>query len=152
MNKAEMADPELALTCRIMVKALVVADSAWVVNDIEASLSIGEWDLAFEEEPRSILDHVAAHKPDVVIVDLQISSMGGMAVIREMRDMIEPGERPKTVLLLDRAADEFLARRAGADACVLKPFTAQALREAINELDLPAEISGGGPRKGRPKR
>jgi DNA-binding response OmpR family regulator len=35
------------------------------------------------------------------------------------------------VMLLDREADVFLARRAGADAAVVKPFDAEELRTAI---------------------
>jgi CheY-like chemotaxis protein len=35
------------------------------------------------------------------------------------------------VLLLDRAADAFIARRAGADAHVLKPINAAELRQAV---------------------
>jgi DNA-binding response OmpR family regulator len=35
------------------------------------------------------------------------------------------------LLLLDRTADEFIAKRAGADRWVVKPFTAQAFRAAM---------------------
>ncbi len=35
--------------------------------------------------------------------------------------------------MLDRAADGFLAKRAGADGWLVKPFTARDLREALAE-------------------
>ena len=38
------------------------------------------------------------------------------------------------VLLLDRAVDAFLARRAGADAWIRKPFGGFALRRLVDRL------------------
>ena len=74
-----------------------------------------------------------------MIVDMQVGSMGGMAVVRDIRQSFDETSRPRTVLLLDRSADEFLARRAGADAFVLKPITASELREALGPGTKPAE-------------
>jgi DNA-binding response OmpR family regulator len=68
---------------------------------------------------------------DAVIVDMQVQSMGGMAVVRDIRAAFQSGPRPRTVLLLDRSADTFLAKRAGADAWVLKPFQDSELRTAL---------------------
>jgi len=114
-----------------MAKALLVADSEWVVNDVHAALSLGDWEIESIDDPRAALSRVEEMRPSAVIVDMQISSMGGMAVIRELRSMIEEKSRPRTVLLLDRTADRFLARRAGADASVVKPFAAAELRTAV---------------------
>jgi hypothetical protein len=38
------------------------------------------------------------------------------------------------VILLDRTVDGFLAKRAGADAWVVKPFTDHELRTAVGDL------------------
>ena len=69
----------------------------------------------------------------MVIVDLQVGSMGGMAVARALREAEFAGKIPSAaiVLLLDRSADEFLAKRAAADAWLVKPFTPQQLRSTI---------------------
>lgn len=117
-----------------MAKVLVVADDAWVENDVRASLVDPEVEIVTETDPRRAVAAAAAHSVDVAIVDMQIGSMGGMAVVRDLRTAATAGEldRPWLVLLLDRSADAFLARRAGADAHVLKPFTAQELRAAIS--------------------
>lgn len=81
-------------------------------------------------DPRAIEAAVKDRRADVAVIDFQVGSMGGMAVVRALR--VEADVHPiRTVLLLDRSADAFLARRAGADAYVLKPFTAQDLRRAI---------------------
>ncbi len=54
-------------------------------------------------------------------------------MVRAIRDAEFAGDLPATsvVLLLDRTADEFLARRSAADGWVVKPFTPQQLRAAI---------------------
>ena len=43
-------------------------------------------------------------------------------------------EQAPIMLLLDRSADVFLAKRAGADAYLIKPFTSQQLREVMSHL------------------
>ena len=59
--------------------------------------------------------------------------MGGMAIIRALKEdaAIEQTAALPVVLLLDRSADAFLAKRAGADAWVQKPFTPFELRNAV---------------------
>ncbi|HUG74568.1 MAG TPA: response regulator, partial [Acidimicrobiia bacterium] len=75
-------------------------------------------------------DRLAADKPDAVLVDLQVGSMGGMAMCREVRSTGD--DAPPVILLLDRDADSFLAGRSGAVAAVRKPFSSDALRSAID--------------------
>jgi DNA-binding response OmpR family regulator len=115
-----------------MPTVLLVADDDWVRNDVEASLSDPTTSVETIGDPRRVVH--AAHDlgPDLFVVDMQIGSMGGMAVTRDLKDAFAAGlieERP-IVLLLDRSADAFLGKRAGADQWVLKPFTAQDLRAA----------------------
>ena len=114
-----------------MPKVLLVADASWVANEVRAALAVGEWDIDDVADPRQVTDLAREQRPDAVIVDMQVGSMGGMAVIRGIRGEIDEADRPRTVLLLDRTADEFIARRAGADAFVLKPINASLLRNAL---------------------
>lgn len=115
-----------------MSKVLVVADAEWVTNEVRGALALGDWDVEIVGDPRTVTDSIEATSPDAVIVDLQVGSMGGMAVVREIRQTFEWPVRPRTVLLLDRSADDFIARRAGADARVLKPITSSVLRAALS--------------------
>lgn len=112
---------------------MVVADADWVVNEVRSALALGDWEVVdVVRDPRTALEAVEEVSPDAAIVDLQVGSMGGMAVIREIRQNLDVSRRPRTVLLLDRSADEFIARRAGADAMVLKPITTHDLRAALS--------------------
>jgi DNA-binding response OmpR family regulator len=114
-----------------MPKALLVCDTQWVVNDVIASLSLDGWEIETTSDPTQAATKAAEGGVDVVIVDMQVQSMGGMAVVRDIRAAFQSGPRPRTVLLLDRSADTFLAKRAGADAWVLKPFQDAELRTAL---------------------
>ena len=115
-----------------MATVLVVSDASWVANGVRASLAVGDWDIAELDDPRLALDTVLETRPESMVVDMQVGSMGGMAVVRAIRDEVEPEVRPRMVLLLDRSADRFLAHRAGADASVLKPFNSADLRLALD--------------------
>lgn len=114
-----------------MPTALVIADAHWVLDDVEAALSYGDWQIETLSDPRLAAARVVESRPEVVIVDLQVHSMGGMAIIRAIRGAFVDSPPPPTVLLLDRSADTFIARRAMADSSVVKPFTATELRSAI---------------------
>lgn len=114
-----------------MPKALLVSDTPWVVNEVVASLSVGGWEVEATDDPTQAATKAAEGGVDAVIVDMQVQSMGGMAVIRDIRAAFQKGPRPRTVLLLDRSADSFLAKRAGADAWVIKPFQDAELRAAV---------------------
>lgn len=111
--------------------ALVVADGRWVTNEVRSALSVDSWEIEEIDDPRAVTDRLEESKVDAVIIDMQVGSKGGMAVVRSIRQTFEAADRPRMVLLLDRSADVFLARRAGADASVLKPFDAPELRAAL---------------------
>ena len=135
-----------------MPKAILVTDSEWVRNDVHASLSIGGWTVFDVDDPEQVLEVISDRNPHVVVSDLQVGAMGGMAIIRAIRGTIAEDERPRTVLLLDRSADTFIARRAGADAHVIKPFTAHALRDAIGPFpEEPTPVTSLGRGKARRK-
>jgi DNA-binding response OmpR family regulator len=120
-----------------MPLALLIADTTWVVNDIQASLTRDNWRIDILGEPVSASARVAEIRPDVVIVDLQVKNMGGMAVVRDIRATVAPERMPRLVILLDRTVDGFLAKRAGADAWVVKPFTDHDLRTALADIASP---------------
>jgi DNA-binding response OmpR family regulator len=114
-----------------MPLALVVSDGSWVVNNVRSALSVGSWEIEVLHDPRAVVGRLDQSRVDAVIVDLQVGSQGGMAVVRAIRQATDEQDRPRMVMLLDRSADRFLARRAGADASVLKPINATELRSAL---------------------
>jgi DNA-binding response OmpR family regulator len=113
---------------------LLVTDALWVKNDVAAGLPPG-WSVQLADS-RVAVAAAAQHHPEAVVVDLQVGSMGGMAVVRALRDAMAMGDLPHLplIMLLDREADRFLARRAGSDHCLVKPFTAQELRGVLESV------------------
>ncbi len=73
---------------------------------------------------------------DLVILDLQIGTMGGMAICLELRNEESYGanEHVPVLMLLDRRPDVFLARRSGAEGFVVKPLDPQRVRRAVRAL------------------
>ena len=70
--------------------------------------------------------------PDLVVVDMQMGNMGGMAVCLELRlreSYLDVDHIP-VLLLLDRRPDVFLARRSGAEGWLVKPLDPLRLRRA----------------------
>lgn len=121
-----------------MPTALLVTDAAWVANDVRAALAVDQWEISELDDPKMAAEIADHTRPDAVIVDMQVRSMGGMAIIRAIRAAFQESPAPRTVLLLDRSADRFLAKRARADAAVLKPIVADELREALGRNTAPA--------------
>lgn len=117
-----------------MADILVVADEPWVLNDVRAALGDARYSLTEIADPRAVVDALAGDAPDALVVDLQVGSMGGMAVTRAVRDAFAGSRNPAppVILLLDRDADAFLAGRSGAAGWVRKPFGASDLRQAID--------------------
>ncbi len=112
---------------------MLIADAPWVRNEVAAAASDPTIVLREETDPHRAVETAIEFVPDVVVVDLQVNGMGGMAVTRQLRDAALVGDilSPRIVLLLDREADRFIARRSGADAWVVKPFTPQQFRDAV---------------------
>lgn len=124
-----------------MPKLLLVTDADWVANEVRAALGIGDWEIELLPDPAPAAEKVTTGFYHAVVVDMQVAAMGGMAVIRAIRQATAGRQRPRLVLLLDRVADRFIAKRAGADAAVLKPLNAADLRRALGTM--PAVVGRG---------
>ncbi len=111
----------------------------WVRDAVHAALSTSDYEITEHDVPATVVDAVAEREPEVAVVDLQVASMGGMAITRAIRDAAAVGtvEDVPVVILLDRRADAFLARRAGAAGWLAKPFEAAELRNAITAAMTP---------------
>jgi DNA-binding response OmpR family regulator len=117
---------------------LLATDADWLFNDIAASLG-GTHDIHRVREGAHVADAVGEVDPELVILDLQIGNMGGVATSLLIKQEARAGRLPEVpvLLLLDREADEFLATQSDADAWVTKPLNTLALRRVANGL-LPA--------------
>ena len=86
-------------------------------------------------------------QPDVVIVDLWLSRIDGIGVIRNARSLHSPAGKTPIFILVSLVSNHNIfveATAAGADYCLLKPYDCKALIEKI-------EVLGNEKRKEEPK-
>lgn len=130
-----------------MSRILVIADAEWVRNEVHASLTDPDLELIDADDPVTAV--VQAHEldVDVVVVDLQIAAMGGMAVARDIRNRadLDGLAHIPVLMLLDRAADGFLAKRAGAAAWLTKPIDGPEIRMVVRRLLEPEQATDAHP-------
>jgi DNA-binding response OmpR family regulator len=129
-----------------MPTIVVASDADWVRDHVRAALCGPGFEVIDVERGHDVRNVVADKHPDLVIVDLQIANMGGMAVAIDLRLEESGGRLPHVpiLLLLDREADKFLARRSAADAMLVKPIDAGTLRRTVKNL-LAAQETPSGP-------
>jgi DNA-binding response OmpR family regulator len=115
---------------------LIATDAQWVLDELEAALSSPSTTIQVVTNGRHVAAAVAEQTPDIAILDLQIGSMGGMAVTMDLRLDHSSGALPHVpvLMLLDRVADVHMARRSGAEGWIIKPLDALRLRKAVNAL------------------
>jgi DNA-binding response OmpR family regulator len=124
---------------------VAASDADWVRDHIRAALCGPGFEVIEVQRGHDVRDVVADKHPDLVIVDLQIANMGGMAVSIDLRLEESGGRLPHVpiLLLLDREADKFLARRSTADAMLVKPIDPGTLRRTVKNLLAAAETPSG---------
>lgn len=119
-----------------MPTVLVASDSKSVREDVQTSLVRPGFTVVQAERGQDVAPYVASSPPDLVILDLQIGNMGGVATALDLRLEHSAGRCPAVpiLLLLDREADRFLANRAQVDAVLVKPFDPGTLRRRVKTL------------------
>jgi DNA-binding response OmpR family regulator len=115
---------------------LVATDADWIRDEVEAALAGPDRSVRWVRHGMDVLPAVADITPALVVLDLQIGNMGGMAVCMDLRLEESGGRLPHVpvLMLLDRAADVFLARRSGAEGWLIKPLDSFRLRRAATAL------------------
>lgn len=119
-----------------MATVLLASDLASLRRELETVLASPGVDIEMASSGLETIERVKTGGIDLVVVDLQIGSMGGMAITMELRNLESYGgaDSVSVLMLLDRRPDVFLARRSGADGFVVKPLDPQRLRSAVRAL------------------
>lgn len=119
-----------------MKSVLFAADADWVSEEVFSALVDSETYVSRVAGGREIRAALDETQPDLIVLDMQIGSMGGVATCLDLRHDMEAGRVPVVpiLLLLDREADEFLAKESGADGWLVKPLNPLHLRRTAEEL------------------
>lgn len=119
-----------------MPAVLIATDADWIFADVDAALSDDETRVVRVRRGRDVGPAVREVEPALIVLDLQIGNMGGIATALNVRQEFEAGTLPEApiLLLLDRPADVPLARRYGLDGWLIKPLDSFRLRRAARAL------------------
>jgi DNA-binding response OmpR family regulator len=117
-------------------EVLICSDAEWLHEEVRSVLSAVGANSRSVYQGAAVLPAVQKEPPDLVVLDFQVGNMGGMATCLELRLEETSGRlaRLPVLMLLDRRADVFLARRADAQGWVVKPLDPLRLRKAVSEL------------------
>ena len=135
---SDVSSPELggALASRTVSDVLIATDADWIFDDVDAALSDENTRVFRVRRGRDVSAAVRKVQPDLIVLDLQIGNMGGIATALNLEQEFEEGTTPVApiLLLLDRPADVPLARRWAVDGWLIKPLDSFRLRRAAKAL------------------
>jgi DNA-binding response OmpR family regulator len=119
-----------------VTEVLIATDSDAVFDEVDAALADESTRVTRVHSGREVAASLAASTPDLVVLDLQIGNMGGIATCIHLRNEAGDGRLPEVpvLMLLDRQADVHLARRSGAEGWVVKPLDAFRLRREATAI------------------
>lgn len=119
-----------------MAIVLLASDLAALRQELRDMLEGPDVEIEEASSGSEVIARVREGGVDLVVADLQMGSMGAMAICMELRHEESYGacEPVAVLMLLDRRADVFLARRSGAEGFVVKPLEPLIVRRAVRAL------------------
>jgi two-component system, OmpR family, response regulator BaeR len=120
---------------------LIATDSPSVYTDVRAAIEEPGTTIRWARSGQAVLPALQERVADLVISDLQIGTMGGLAIAMQVTLEGAAGRLEKPVpmvILLDRRPDTFLAKRTGVAGWILKPLDPLRVRAAVQ-----AVLAGG---------
>jgi DNA-binding response OmpR family regulator len=115
---------------------LIATDADWIFDEVAAALTDEGTDVVRVRAGKEVREAVRRVQPGLVVLDLQIGNMGGIATAISLQQDSESDAVPPApiLLLLDRPADVPMAHRTGVQGWLVKPLDAFRLRRAARSL------------------
>jgi two-component system chemotaxis response regulator CheY len=116
-------------------RAMTVDDSRTMRDMVAFTLRGAGFEVSEAEDGKQALRLLAGLKVDVIITDLNMPAMDGVALIRALR--ADPKWRAVPILMLTTesdAAKKAEGRNAGATGWLVKPFNPEKLIEVVNRV------------------
>ncbi|MCB0194232.1 MAG: response regulator transcription factor [Anaerolineae bacterium] len=114
-------------------KILVVEDEPQIANFIKRGLRREGYNVLVASDGETGLDMAFGDLPDLIILDIMLPGIDGLAVCRQIRE----GELQTPVLMLtakDAVPDRVAGLEAGADDYLVKPFAFEELLARVRAL------------------
>jgi len=116
-------------------KILAVDDSISIRQMVKLALSQGGYEVISAEDGNDGLAKARGCRADMVITDLNMPGMNGLALIREIRKL--PNYTGVPIIFLTTESDAGLkqeAKAAGATGWIVKPFQGEQLLSAVRKV------------------
>jgi DNA-binding response OmpR family regulator len=125
-----MTDRQSSLEGRAII---LVVERDPHVRELEAFfLNEAGYAVEFTDDGPSALERARALRPDLVITEVLVPKLDGLALCRELKG--SPDTAGIMVLIFSILAASTRAREAGADAFLMKPLAERRLVETVREL------------------
>ena len=124
------------VACPTVPAVLLATDADWIYEDVDAALADEDTEGVRVRAGRDVMTAVGQVEPDLVVLDLQIGNMGGIATALDLQQGFDSDGVPRVpiLLMLDRPADVPMARRTGVQGWLIKPLDSFRLRRAARAL------------------
>jgi two-component system response regulator ResD len=111
---------------------LVVDDEPSIREVVSLYLRRAGYKVVVAEDGQAALDALAAHMPDLVVLDLMLPKVDGIEITRQLR---AGGDTPIIMLTARREeTDRILGLEMGADDYVIKPFSPRELVSRVKAV------------------
>jgi DNA-binding response OmpR family regulator len=119
-----------------MALVLVASDLPSLRASVRATLEGPDLEILEASSGPEAIEVAVDNEVELAILDLQIGTMGGVAICSELRNLesYDAALRVPVLMLLDRRPDVFLARRCGAEGFCVKPLAPVRLRRAARAI------------------
>ncbi|HET9735447.1 MAG TPA: response regulator [Burkholderiales bacterium] len=124
------------------VKVLVIDDSNTIRRSAEIFLRQAGFDVILAEDGFDALAKISDHQPKVIFVDIMMPRLDGYQTCTLIKQ--HPRLKSTPVIMLsskDGVFDRARGRLAGSDRYLTKPFTKEALIDAVNEYVKPPSVT-----------
>ena len=124
------------------VKVLVIDDSNTIRRSAEIFLRQAGFDVILAEDGFDALAKISDHQPRVIFVDIMMPRLDGYQTCALIKQ--HPRLKSTPVIMLsskDGVFDRARGRLAGSDRYLTKPFTKEALIDAVNEYVKPRPVT-----------
>lgn len=116
-------------------RILIVEDEELIANVLKRCLESEGFRAHIELSGESALSYAAEHRPDLVLLDLQLPDLHGYEVCKALRALYHAWTLPIIMLTgMDAPLDRLRGYAYGADAYLTKPFEPPALLPMITLL------------------
>ena len=123
-------------TLSVVANVLIASDLPALRAELRSMLEAPDTQIIEVASGPEVRALVTTQTLALALLDLQIGSMGAMAICLDLRHEESYGAAPHVpvLMLLDRRPDVFLARRSGAEGFVVKPLDPLRVRRADRAL------------------